>query len=403
MVTQSMKTEQQTVGYLLKTYPKVSETFILQEILDLEALGLGLEIFALQRPTDAIVHGMARQVRAKVAYLPKSLWERHGHPLTAHFRLFTAYPWRYVSALRFLYRRVEGPSWSEFIQGGCLAWALLRSGIRHLHAHFATEPAGTAELVHRLTGIPYSLTCHAKDIFLSSHEVLRRKIHHATFVATCTEANRSHLQHIAGNGTPVHRLYHGLNLARFDALRKNNSSVQTTIPTIFSVGRFREKKGFLTLIRACRLLADTGYRFRCQIVGYGPLQPDMEELIRTLDLDETVSLLGKKTLEDVVDLYRHATIFALPCRVADDGDRDGIPNVLLEAMAMGLPVVSTDVSGIPELIHHNRNGLLVRQQDHESLAKALGRFLCNPELRDTFGRAGRDTIVRKFSSEQSSR
>ncbi len=398
-----MKVNQQTVGYLLKTYPKVSETFILQEILDLEALGLSLEIFSLQRPTDEIVPSLVKQVLAPVTYLPTSIGQQEGRPLMAHLRLFTTHPQRYIDALRFVRQRQEGPSWSEFIQGGCLAWALLKSGIRHLHAHFATEPAGTAELVHRFTGIPYSLTCHAKDIFLSSAEVLRRKIQQAQFVVTCTEANRAHLQRIAGDSTPIHRLYHGLNLARFDALRTHDSSVDTSIPTILSVGRFREKKGFLTLIHACRLLVDAGYRFCCHIVGYGPLQPDMERLIRTLGLGETLSLCGKKTLEEVVDLYQHATIFALPCQVADDGDRDGIPNVFMEAMAMGLPVVSTDVSGIPELIHHNRNGLLVPQQNAESLAKALGRLLENPELRYTLGRAGRDTIVQNFSSVQSSR
>ena len=398
-----MDTKRQTVGYLLKTYPKVSENFILQEILDLEALGLDLEIFSLQHPTDAIVPSLAKQVLAPVTYLPKSMGDRQGRPLMAHLRLFTAHPLRYVEALRFLRQRLEGPSWPEFIQGGCLAWTLLQSGIRHLHAHFATEPAWTAELVHRFTGIPYSLTCHAKDIFLSSPEALRRKIHHAQFVVTCTEANRVHLQHIAGSGTPIHRLYHGLNLARFDALRKTESSADTSLPTILSVGRLREKKGFLTLIRACRILVDKGHRFRCQIVGYGPLKTEMEELIRTLGLGETLSLCGKKTLEEVVDLYRHASIFALPCRVADDGDRDGIPNVFMEAMAMGLPVVSTDVSGIPELIRHNRNGLLVPQQDADSLAKALGRLLENPELRYRLGQAGRETIVNNFVSEQSSR
>jgi glycosyltransferase involved in cell wall biosynthesis len=398
-----MKTKRQTVGYLLKTYPKVSETFILQEILDLESLGLDLEIFSLQRPTDAIVPSLAKQVLAPITYLPTSVGKRKGRPLAAHLRLFASHPQQYMDTLRFVRRRQEGPSWSGFIQGGCLASALLESGIRHLHAHFATEPAGTAELVHRFTGIPYSLTCHAKDIFLSSAEVLRRKIQQAQFVVTCTEANRVHLQHIAGDSTPIYRLYHGLNLARFDALRTRGSSVDTSIPTILSVGRFREKKGFLTLIRACRMLVEAGHRFRCHIVGYGPLQPDMEELIRALDLGAIVSLIGKKTMEEVVDLYHQATIFALPCQVADDGDRDGIPNVFMEAMAMGLPVVSTDVSGIPELIKHNQNGLLVPEQDAESLAKTLGQLLENPELRYRLGRAGRDTIVRNFSSLQSSR
>lgn len=402
MARHDMKANQQPVGYLLKTYPKVSETFILQEILDLEALGLNLEVFSLQRPTDTIVPSLAAQVRAPVTYLPTSLRGREGHPLMAHLRLFASHPQHYVDTLRFVRRRRDGPWWPEFIQSGCLAWRLLQSDIRHLHAHFATEPAGVAEVVHRLTGIPYSLTCHAKDIFLSSPAALRRKIHHAEFVVTCTEANRAYLQDIAGSGTPIHRIYHGLNLTRFDSLRKTDSSIDTGIHTILSVGRFREKKGFLTLIRACRILVDAGHQFRCQIVGYGPLQSEMEELTRTLDLSETLSLCGKKTLEEVVDLYRHASIFTLPCRVADDGDRDGIPNVFMEAMAMGLPVVSTDVSGIPELIEHNRNGLLVRPQDPEQLADALGRLLANPELRATLGQAGRDTIVNSFVSEQSS-
>lgn len=391
---------QTKVGYLLKTFPKVSETFILQEILDLEALGLDLAIYTMQRPTDAIVHGVADHVRATVTYLSQSLFSRRHNPLQAHGRLLIASPLRYLSALRFWLRKPEGASLSEFLQAGCLASALLDAGIHHLHAHFADEPAGIAELAHRLTGIPYSVTCHAKDIFLSAPSVLQRKIHHAEFVITCTEANRGHLQLLSGNGTPIYRLYHGLNLTRFDALRAHHGVVSPTLPTILSVGRFREKKGFLTLIRACFLLAGWSYRFRCCIVGYGPLQGEMETLIRELDIEDTVTLAGKKTLEEVVHLYREAGIFALPCQVAQDGDRDGIPNVLMEAMACRLPVVTTAVSGIPELIQHHRNGLLVPPQDPDSLAQALARLLDNPGLRQTLGRAGRDTIVRHFSSAQ---
>jgi glycosyltransferase involved in cell wall biosynthesis len=397
-----MKANQETVGYLLKTYPKVSETFILQEMLDLEALSLNLEIFSLQRPTDAIMPSLATQLQAPVTYLPTSIRGREGRPLMTHLRLFATHPRRYVDALRFVRQRPEGSAWQEFIQSGCLAWRLLQSGIRHLHAHFATEPAGVAEVVHRLTGIPYSLTCHAKDIFLSSPDALRRKIHHAEFVVTCTEANRAYLQGIADGGTPIHRIYHGLNLTRFDRLRKSDSSIDTGIPTILSVGRFREKKGFLTLIRACRILVDAGHRFRCQIVGYGPLQSEMEELIRTLGLSETLSLCGKKTLEQVVQLYQEADIFTLPCQVAEDGDRDGIPNVFMEAMACQVPVVTTGISGIPELVQHHHNGLLVPQQDPEALALALAYLLDNPAIRQRLGQAGRETIMQQFSSSHAS-
>ena len=283
-----------TIGYLLKTFPKVSETFILQEILDLEALGLDLAIYALQRPTDTVAHGLAGQARASVTYLSRSPFAIRRSPLWAHIRLSIVSPQRYLSTVRFWLRASERPSLSEFLQAGSLGAALLDAKIDHLHVHFANEPASVAELAHRLTGIPYSMTCHAKDIFLATPSILQRKMRHAEFVVTCTEANRQHLQRLSDNSTPISRLYHGLNLARFDTLRVNHGVMRSTIPTIISVGRFREKKGFLTLIRACHLLAVRGHRFRCCIVGYGPLQADMEALIRELNLEDIITLAGKK-------------------------------------------------------------------------------------------------------------
>ena len=382
------------IGYLLKTFPKVSETFILQEVLDLEALGLDLAIYSLQRPTDKVTHGLAGQARASVTYLSQSLW--------AHIRLSIASPQRYLSTVRFWLQASERPSLSEFLQAGSLATSLIDATIDHLHVHFANEPTSVAELAHRLTGIPYSMTCHAKDIFLATPSTLQRKMRHAEFVVTCTEANRQHLQRLSDNSTTISCLYHGLNLARFDRLRTNHGVMRSTIPTIMSVGRFREKKGFLTLIRACHLLAERGHRFRCCIVGYGPLQAEMESLIRELGLEDIVTLAGKKTLEEVVGLYQEADIFTLPCQVAQDGDRDGIPNVLMEAMACRLPVVTTEVSGIPELIQHDHNGILIPPQDPEALASVLARLIDSRALRQSLGQAGRETIVQRFSSIQTS-
>jgi glycosyltransferase involved in cell wall biosynthesis len=390
------------IGYLLKVFPKVSETFILQEVLDLEALGLNLSIFALEEPSDTVTHDSVSHVRASVTYLPDTRSTLRRTFWWAHLRLALRSPRRYCATVQFWRHATEHPSWSKFLQAGSLAASLLDEQISHLHVHFANAPTSVAELAHRLTGIPYSMTCHAKDIFLTPPATLRRKMHHAEFVVTCTEDNRQYLERLSDNGTPLHRLYHGLNLARFDQLQKDHSAVRSTIPTILSVARFREKKGLLTLIRACHLLNVRGYRFRCCIVGFGPLQPDMEALIRELTLEHLIMLMGQQSLEDVVGLYQRADIFTLPCQVAQDGDRDGIPNVLMEAMACRLPVVTTGISGIPELVQHDHNGLLVPDRDPEALALALAHLLDNPAIRQRLGRAGRETIEQQFSSNHAS-
>jgi glycosyltransferase involved in cell wall biosynthesis len=390
------------IGYLLKIFPKVSETFILQEVLDLEALGVNLTIYALQRPTDRITHGLADQVRASVTYLPDSFLTFRNSPLWAHMRLFIGSPRRYLTTLRFWLHTAERPSWAKFVQAGSLATALQAERIGHLHVHFANAPTSVAELTQRLTGIPYSMTGHAKDIFLTTPSTLRRKMRHAEFVVTCTEHNRRYLQDLSDNDTPIYSLYHGLNLNRFDQLRTNHRVKGSVIPTIVSVGRFRDKKGFPTLVSACHLLATRGYRFGCRIVGCGPLQADLEALICESNLEQVVTLVGQKTLEEVVALYHEADIFTLPCQVSQDGDRDGIPNVLMEAMACRVPVVTTGVSGIPELVQHDHNGLLVPQRDPEALALALALLLDNPVIRQRLGQAGRKTIEQRFSSSHAS-
>lgn len=390
------------IGYLLKVFPKVSETFILQEVLDLEALGLDLSVFALEPPTDPVTHNLVDHVRASITYLPRSFHTVDRNPLWAHLRLLITSPRRYVSTVQFWLQATEPPSWSKFLQAGSLATALLDAHIGHLHVHFANAPTSVAELAHRLTGIPYSMTCHAKDIFLTPPSTLQRKMHHAEFVVTCTEDNRQYLERLSDNGTPLLRLYHGLNLARFDQLLHDHHGIQSAIPTILCVARFREKKGLRSLIHACHLLNIRGYRFHCGIVGFGPLQADMEALIRELHLEQLVMLMGQQPLEAVVGLYQCADIFALPCQVAQDGDRDGIPNVLMEAMACRLPVVTTAVSGIPELVQHDRNGLVVPQRNPEALALALAHLLDNPAIRQRLGQAGRETIEQHFSSSDAS-
>ena len=386
-----------TVGFLVKTYPKISETFILEELLGLERNGLQPHIFSIQQPTDAVCHDANRAVRAPVTYLPPTSVSNAMQGVRAHVALIVKEPWRYLQALVFVLRREEGGRTRAFFQAGYLANRLSRAGIRHLHAHFASEPAGVAELVSKLAGISYSISAHAKDIYLSSPASLRRKMSGAWFTVTCTEYNRKHLADIATPEAMVLCMYHGIDLERFK--RGPAAARAAGAPLLLSVGRLREKKGFATLIEACRLLRDAGKVVRCKIVGYGEEHDRLAGLISRHGLNDAVQLAGKMTQDELIDLYRSASVFALPCQVASDGDRDGIPNVLLEAMAMELAVVSTSVSGIPEVIQNGINGLLVKPGDAAVLATAIGSVLDDPALCSRLGAAGRHTVATMFCSE----
>jgi glycosyltransferase involved in cell wall biosynthesis len=198
--------------------------------------------------------------------------------------------------------------------------------------------------------------------------------------------------------TPIYNIYHGLDTRRFAP--RADSAEEAAPPVALSVGRLVEKKGFPVLIEACRLLKDRGYRFRCQIIGGpGPCAQQVASLIRELAVDDIVALQPAVTQEELREAYRQATLFALPCQIADNDDRDGIPNVLVEAMASGLPVVSTNISGIPELIEHGVNGLLTPQKDARALADAVARLLDAPAMRRELGAAARKKVCMSFDAE----
>ncbi|MEM8614945.1 MAG: glycosyltransferase family 4 protein, partial [Cyanobacteria bacterium P01_H01_bin.105] len=295
--------------------------------------------------------------------------------------------------LQFYLSRTEDRRLHEFLQGCYLAWKLQDLGITHLHAHFANVPTATAEIAQAFTGFSYSITAHAKDIYLSNKDALDRRMAKAEFVLTCTDYNRRHLEQISTSRTPIHLAYHGLDIARFSPAPRAQPS---DIPLILSVGRFCEKKGFPYLLKACHLLKQVGMPFRCVIVGYGPLEATIRQQISALELNDHITLVGKLTQDQLIEYYQRADIFVLPCLVTDDGDRDGIPNVLLEAMAMEVPVVSSNISGISELVRSNENGILVSEKDALGLAQALEALLRQPEMRTILGKAGRLTVLDKF-------
>ncbi|MFQ5449581.1 MAG: glycosyltransferase family 4 protein [Nitrospinaceae bacterium] len=320
--------------------------------------------------------------------------------IKSHFILMMRNPLRYWGALWFLFHRSEPNRFQEFAQAGSLAAVVQFSGITHLHTHYANEPAGVAELVYHLTGIPFSISTHAKDIYLSSKESLRRKMSRSRFIVTCTEFNKRYLRSIATCKTPIVKVYHGLFTDKFKPERNDgNGGPPHEVPLILSVGRFRKKKGFPTLLQACRWLKDEGIDFRCKIVGFGPEKDSLDRWIETLSIGDKVQLEGKMVHEELIGLYRKADLFVLPCQVDEEGDRDGIPNVIMEAMAMEIPVISTTVSGIPELIDHEKTGILVPPKDPGALKSAMKHLLGQPTLRQNLGFAGRRRIVHYFDAK----
>lgn len=375
------------IAYVLKVYPRFSETFIVNEILAHEAAGLEMEIIALRSPTEGRFHEQLARVRAPVTYLPyqglraADLWARV----------------REVASLPGFWQRfalAQNEDVHDVAQALALAELVRQRRITHLHAHFATSATTVTRLAAAIAGVPYSFTAHAKDLYHESVDPadLRRKLVDATSIVTVSDYNVDYLQTQFGmDAARVQRIYNGLDLTYFRYQQPVNRP-----PRIITVGRLVEKKGFDVLVDACALLRDQGRRFDCQIIGAGEGRAALENQIQRLGLAEQVMLLGPRPQGEVVRLVQDAAVFAAPCVVGSDGNRDGMPTVLLEAMALGTPCVATDVTGIPELIAHGESGLLVPQRDPVALAAALARLLDDEPLRLRLSLTARERIVADF-------
>lgn len=380
------------LGMLVKTWPKLSETFILEEVLGLERAGVALRLYALQPPSDQIQHPVVAQVQAPLVCVPPVSTRHAPGYLWRHLRLALAAPLRYARTLRAAWQQ---GTVDDFLRGGWLAVQLQADGVVHLHAHFIARPADVAAAASALGGLPFSISAHAKDIYTSRPEDLQRRLRAARFTVTCTEFNRRTLAALAPEAR-VQRMYHGIDHGVFHPSRR---ATPTGVPLLLAVGRLRAKKGLDTLIDACRLLQARGLAFRCQIVGYGELRDALLAQISAAGLAELITLPGKLAREQVIACYAEASVFVQPSRITADGDRDGIPNVLLEAMSMGLPVVATRVSGIPEIVQHGRSGLLVEPDDPAALADAIARALAEPALAAELGRHARAVVTDSFDND----
>jgi len=381
------------VGYVLRKFPVLSETFILNELLELEAQGVPLHVFALMPSTEPRFHEDLPKLKAHVTYVPRG--PELGKLLRHQRRLARHAGGAYWGTLAYAVTRARPTLLWRFLQAGYVASEAGRLGIRHIHAQFANHPTTVAMLVSRLTGIPFSFTAHAMDLFKDAVErrVLARKVAEARFVATVSEFNVSYLQALgrSANGK-IALIPNGIDLDRFSP---NGTSPRSPF-RILCVARLVEKKGLPVLIEACRLLRDRGIAFRCEIVGKGILRPQLASLIRQHQLAQHVHLAGPATQGEVRERYREADLYVLPCIIAADGNRDGLPVSLVEALACGLPVISTPVTGIPEVVRNGENGLLVAPGDPAALADAIAAVVADPGLYQRLQAGARPSVVARF-------
>ncbi len=384
----SLRKENSKIGYVVKMFPRLSETFILNEILELERQGIEVVIFSLKKPNEGKFHPQVSDLKARVFYLEDldtkkwvswlgNIWPQLGANREKFWSLFD----KALSANDA--KMMEYVLWSAWV--GAKAIEL---GIGHLHAHFASLPSTIAYFSGRLSSVPFSFTAHAKDIYVYDMEehLLREKLHNAKFVVTVTNYNR---QFLSGHNPDLEKdkikvIYNGVKIDKL----KPPSDIKREHNVILGVGRLVPKKGFDTLLNACRLLKDNGVSFKCLIAGDGSEVESLYSLQRELELDDTVEFLGPKTQDEIINLMYRATLMCLPCTVAEDGNQDALPTVLLEALACGLPVISTNISGIPEIIDSNVNGILVGPDNPDNLFLELKRLLSSAKLREDFAKAG---------------
>lgn len=391
-----------TVAYLTKRFPRLSETFILDEILGLEEAGVPLRLYAVADPGEPVVQPDVTRVKSPVVYL-----RRHGvlgragtaaATLAAQARLVARSPRRYLAALACAIGEQRSPSGLlTFAKGGHLAVRLEADGARHVHAAFAHGPATLAHVAHLLTGIPFSFAAHAKDLYLSEPGVLARKAREASFVLTCSEQAASAMRALAGEAVEgkIVLAPHGVDSARFapPAPRRSEAAGRAVLPLrVLAVGRLVAKKGYPVLLESLAALERRGSPVSCSIVGEGPDRVALQALAAELGISSRLRLCGARTHQETALSYRGADAFVQTSVVLQNGDRDGTPNSLLEAMASGLAVVASDIAGVREVVAPGC-GLLVPPGDPVALASALERLASDPELRARLGGAARQHVL----------
>lgn len=392
-----------TLGYILKGYPRISETFISNEILLLEELGFQMHLFPMRHPREDFCHDSVKQIKAQVDYLPTELLLEFPRLLLPNIFIAAKRPKLYRQGLTLAWQRYKRTAklatLKHLLQAGylCNNHLLTDSSISHLHGHFAHSPTSVTMFAALLSGKTFSFTAHAKDIYTSNTKQLREKIRLARFVVTCTDYNRRYLEDIAeGLDTPIHCIYHGIDLNLFSPQRDHCCC--SAPYTILTVARMTEKKGLPTLYRALALLKDKNIPFQHTLIGDGDDKEKILQLIQDLGLSEVCHCLGTRTHREVLKQFEESDLFVLACEIAKNGDRDGIPNVLVESLAMGVPSLSTTVSAVPEILINGQSGITTSPADPETMALHILKALTDSRLRKDIIQGGRKHTREHFDN-----
>lgn len=392
------------ITLVLKGYPRLSETFIAQEIYALEQRGMDISLVSLRHPTDKATHPVHEQIVAPVIYLPEYLYQEIPRVFKAWLKVRKKPAYKKAFQQWWLdFKRDRSSNRGRRFGQGIVLAAEMPQDTEQLYAHFLHTPASVTRYAAMISGIPWSCSAHAKDIWTSPEWELREKLADLTWLATCTGANHEYLSSLADQADKVNLVYHGLDFNRFpNAETAQYSEADGSSPeqpvNIISVGRAVPKKGYDDILNAFAKLPKT-LHWRFTHIGGGPLLNTLKEQAEQLGISDRIEWQGSQAQEKVLEAYRNSDLFVLASKIVADGDRDGLPNVLMEAQSQGLCCMATDISGIPELLEQDVNGVMVSPNDPDSLATQLERLITQPATRQKLGENGLQRLRKSFDVE----
>lgn len=389
--------------YLIDNFPSPTEYFILNEITELEKKGFKIDVLVLQKQRQYFNIPEIKNLNSQIIFLPRLFF----------FLPFLAIIRSPFSIFRFPFYFSKDSffklpiSLLQQFRNNCISlyfFSVFKSRrIGHVHAHFAFIGSEIACLLSKQLGVKFSFTAHAQDIYTNHAYKLKNLVNEASFIITCTKYNREYLQQLAGakkDSDKIFTVYHGIDISKW-TLNGFKKRLISPVVHILSVARLVEKKGLFFLLKAIKLLVEKGMRVRCTIIGEGPLQRQLKGCVREMGLYNYIDLTGFVPQSEVKGHLGNANIFVLSSTVAENGDRDGLPNVIPEAMVMGVPVVSTPVSAIPEIIEDGITGILVKEKDEKALANAISELVNDRKLYNRIAENSKRKILEKFTIEKS--